>query len=63
MGTQKEEKVVKVKNTSGTNNGAKILRKWLNTTANLPHGTYQTTANPMTKPNTVASLITNNLTL
>jgi hypothetical protein len=36
MGLQKEGKVVKVKNIFGTNSAAKILRKWLNTTANLP---------------------------
>jgi hypothetical protein len=36
MRLQKEEKVVQVKNTFGTNSAAKILRKWLNITANLP---------------------------
>ena len=35
MCMQKEEKVVKVTNTCGRNSAAKILWKWLNTTANL----------------------------
>jgi hypothetical protein len=60
MGVRKEEKAVKVKNPFGTNSVAKILRKWLNTTLNLPMENYHTTANPITKPNTVANFITNN---
>jgi hypothetical protein len=59
-GVQKEEKVVEVKNTFGTNSAAKILRKWLNTTVKPSCGKHHTTANPTTKPNTVANVITNN---
>jgi hypothetical protein len=55
-----KEKVVKVKNTLGTNSAAKLVMKWLNISDNLTMKNTTPLQNPMTKAHTVANFIKNN---